>query len=101
MCSLTVFVPPSSIYTCQLCNGCDLHADGGGRRCFVISESRQLSGQGEEATKGGGVVGAGYKQLGLALYLIVPETPTNARRNHEEHTAEYVGHPDVGADCMR
>lgn len=31
-----VVYPPSSVYTCPLCNGCNLHADGGGRRCFVI-----------------------------------------------------------------
>lgn len=67
---------------------------------FCNSESRQLSGWGEETTKGGGVVGVGYKQLGFALSLIVLKTPTNARRNHEEHTAEYVGYPDVGADRL-
>lgn len=33
---LTLCIPPSSFYTCPLCNGCDLHADGRGRRCFVI-----------------------------------------------------------------
>lgn len=68
---------------------------------FCNTESRQLNGRGEEATKGGGVVGAGYKQLGLALSLNMLETPTITRRNHEEHTAEYVGYPDVGADCLR
>lgn len=68
---------------------------------FCNSESRQLSGRGEEETKGGGVVGAAYKQVQLGLSLILLETPTNARRNHEEHTAEDVGCSDVGTDCLR
>lgn len=68
---------------------------------FCNSESRQLSGAGEEETKRGGVVGAGYKRPGLAQSPILLEKPTNARRNHEEHTADDVGCPGVGADRLR
>lgn len=68
---------------------------------FCNSESRQFSGAGEEETKRGGVVGAGYKQLGLAQSLILLEKPTNVRRNHEEHTTADAGRPGLGADRLR
>lgn len=88
---LTLCVPPPPIHTCQLCNGSDLH--GGGQRCFVTWNLAS-----EEETKGGGVVKARYKELWLAVPPNLLEKPTNTRRNHEEHTAEDAGCPDVGAD---